>query len=255
MIKSLVSAFLMYSKIPMPQIEWKEENRRYSLGFFPLVGAVEGTLLCLWRVFCNFTGAGQLIFSAVSVLIPVMVTGGIHIDGFCDVTDAVSSYGDKDKRLKIMSDSHVGAFAVMHLCLYFLLQTALFSEVHEVKQTVFISLGYVLSRALSGLSAVLFRSAKKDGALQDFVRPSDKKVTIAMEILFLLVSVFTITFIYPLTGILCTVASFGVLFFCRRTAYRDFGGITGDVCGWFLQICEIFFLGVFVICKLLKVII
>ena len=59
MIKSLISAFLMYSRIPMPQIEWKEENRRYALGFFPLVGAVIGGMLILWRCLCNILGFSQ----------------------------------------------------------------------------------------------------------------------------------------------------------------------------------------------------
>ncbi|MBQ1398379.1 MAG: adenosylcobinamide-GDP ribazoletransferase, partial [Clostridia bacterium] len=45
MIHSFFSAFLMYTRIPMPQVEWREENRRYSLCFFPLCGAVIGGLL------------------------------------------------------------------------------------------------------------------------------------------------------------------------------------------------------------------
>ena len=109
MLRSLFSAFLMYSRIPVPKVEWKEENRRYSLGFFPLVGAVSGGLLILWRIFCSFSGAGQIIFAAGAVLLPVAVTGGIHIDGFCDVTDARSSYADKKKRLEILSDPHIGS--------------------------------------------------------------------------------------------------------------------------------------------------
>ena len=37
----------MYSRIPAPKVEWKEENRRYALGFFPLVGAVIGAFILL----------------------------------------------------------------------------------------------------------------------------------------------------------------------------------------------------------------
>ena len=103
MLRSLLSAFLMYSRIPVPQVEWKEENRRYSLGFFPLVGAVTGGLVFLWRLLCGNISAGPWIFAAGAVLIPVLVTGGIHLDGFCDVTDAKASYGDREKKLEIMA--------------------------------------------------------------------------------------------------------------------------------------------------------
>ena len=46
-LRSFASAFLMYSRIPMPQVEWKEENRRYALCFFPLIGAVIGAVFIL----------------------------------------------------------------------------------------------------------------------------------------------------------------------------------------------------------------
>ena len=47
---NLVAAFTMYSKIPMPNIELTEENTKYSLCFFPLVGVVIGAILCGWRI-------------------------------------------------------------------------------------------------------------------------------------------------------------------------------------------------------------
>ena len=50
---------------------------------------------------------------------PVAVTGGIHLDGYADTSDALSSYGDREKKLEILKDSHCGAFAVIRLCSYF----------------------------------------------------------------------------------------------------------------------------------------
>ena len=34
-LRSLAMAFLMYSRVPMPQVEWKDENMAYATGFFP----------------------------------------------------------------------------------------------------------------------------------------------------------------------------------------------------------------------------
>lgn len=251
MLRSLFSAFLMYSRIPMPKCEWKEENRRYSLGFFPLVGAVVGAFIILWRLLCDRLETGQFIFSVGAVFLPVLVTGGIHIDGFCDVTDARSSYADQKKRLEILSDSHIGSFAVMWICLYFLIQTALFSKIVSIKEAAFIACGYVLSRAISGLSAMLFKAAKNNGTLQSFVKPSYKKITICMELFFIAVSAITMIILYPLHGIACITASGIVLLYCKRIAYKEFGGYTGDICGWFLQLCEIVFIAVFVFLKLI----
>lgn len=239
MLRSLCSAFLMYSRIPVPKVEWKEENRRYALGFFPLIGAVIGGLLILWRIVCDRLCIGQLLFAAGAVFLPVLVTGGIHLDGFCDVCDARASYADREKRLEIMSDSHIGSFAVMKLCLYLILQTAFFTQVPSVKPAAVIACGYVLSRALSGLTAVTFKSAKSDGALQSFVRPAHKRLTIAMDVFFAVLSSAATVFLLPVQGISAVLAAAVVLAYHRYSSYRDFGGITGDLCGWFLQMCEI----------------
>ncbi len=242
MLRSLLSAFLMYSRIPVPKVEWKEENRRYALGFFPLVGAVTGGLLILWRIVCNCLDIGQFLFSAGAVFLPILVTGGIHLDGFCDVNDARASYADKEKRLEIMSDPHIGSFAVMKLCIYLIMQTALFSQVVSVKTSAVIACGYVLSRALSGLTAVKLKSAKSGGTLQSFVRPAHRNITIAMEVFFIAASVSASLIISPVQGISAALTAALVLIFHRYAAYRDFGGITGDLCGWFLQVCEILML-------------
>ena len=239
MLKSLVSAFLMYSRIPMPQVEWKEENRRYALGWFPLIGTVIGGLLLLWRLFCTRFGCGQMLFAAVAVLLPVLITGGIHLDGFCDVTDARASYADKEKRLKIMSDPHIGSFAVIRVCLYLILQTALFTQISDIRSTAVIACGYVVSRSLSGLSAVTFRCAKKDGTLQDFVKPSHRSITFGMVSAFSAASFAVMIFESYAQG--CAALGCAVLCFLyyRYIAHKDFGGTTGDLCGWFLQLCEI----------------
>ena len=120
MLKSLISAFLMYSRIPMPQIGWTEENRRYALCWFPMIGLVNGGLLLGWYWLAAQFSLSSLLFGVIAVCIPLLVTGGIHLDGFCDVEDARASCAEKSRKLEIMSDPHIGSFAVMHLVLYLL---------------------------------------------------------------------------------------------------------------------------------------
>ena len=239
MLKSLVSAFLMYSRIPMPQVEWKKENRRYTLGWFPLIGAVIGGLLLLWRLFCTRFGCGQMLFAAVAVLLPVLITGGIHLDGFCDVTDARASYADREKRIKIMSDPHIGSFAVIRVCLYLILQTALFTQISTLRQTLFVSFGYILSRAGSALSAVTFKNAKQEGTLQSFVNPSHKTVTLCMVTIWGCIAVSGMMVSELRSAIFAIIVAVCVWLHYKSVAYREFGGTTGDLCGWFLQRCEL----------------
>lgn len=253
LLKSLFSAFLMYSRIPMPKVEWKEENRRYVFCFFPLIGAVIGGLFLLWGLLCKRLGFSTFLYGAVSSLIPIIVTGGIHIDGFCDVTDAKSSYGDREKRLEIMKDSHIGAFAVINLCIYMIVQTALFSQINNFKTAVIVALGFVLSRSMSGFSAVTFKSAKSEGSLQSFVKPAHKKITVSVTALSALLCFCGMIVTDRFSGIAVTVTALCVMFYYRKFSYKTFGGITGDLCGWFLQLCEIWVLASVVISDSLEV--
>lgn len=239
MLKSLFSAFLMYSRIPMPKVEWREENRRYSLGFFPLVGLVTGVLLTLWYLLSDYLGINSLLFAAVSTYLPIFVTGGIHLDGYCDFTDASSSYAAKEKRLEIMSDPHIGSFAATRACLYLILQTALFSQISSLSSVICAACIFVLSRALSGILAVTQPSARSGGSLQSFVKPSHKRTVIGMEIFFITASAAGMIISAPISGTAAVIAAFITVTYCRYTALKRLGGFTGDVCGWFLQLCEI----------------
>ena len=113
-------AFAMFSKIPMPQAEWTEENMRYMLCFFPFVGAAAGILTLGVNWLGEYFGFGTGFMAMALILVPVFVTGGIHVDGLLDTSDALSSWRDREKRLEILKDSHAGAFAVITACVYFL---------------------------------------------------------------------------------------------------------------------------------------
>ena len=128
---SLVIAFSMYSKIPMPRVEWTEENRKYAICFFPLVGLVTGGLCYVWFLICGHLQAGTLLFSAGMAAIPLFLTGGIHVDGFMDTMDAMHSYLPREEKLRILKDSHIGAFSVICLLGYYLTYLGWISELRS----------------------------------------------------------------------------------------------------------------------------
>lgn len=252
MLKSLISAFAMYSKIPVPEIEWNEKNHRYSLCFFPLIGLATGLLEYLWGTFCYIFQIGTLLYSAVSVIIPVIVTGGIHLDGFCDVLDAKYSYADRNRKLEIMKDSRVGAFALIGLVSYFIVQSGLYSEITSEHAFISSSIIFVISRALSGIAAVTLKCAKKSGTLQSFSEPADRKITIGVLISVYILCIALLIYLDTLCGISVFTVSILSFAYYRSFSYKTFGGITGDLEGYFLQISEISMLASIVLCDILE---
>ena len=59
--RALVIAFSTYSRVPMPQVEWTDENRRYAMCFFPLIGALVGLAVWGWLALCDALGCGAFL--------------------------------------------------------------------------------------------------------------------------------------------------------------------------------------------------
>ena len=120
MFNSLCIAFATWSRLPTPRADWDERSLRYAVCFFPLIGVVIGALEYGWLLLAGLLGCPAVLRGAVAAALPLLVTGGIHADGFCDTVDALSSHADREKMLAILKDSHCGAFAVIFFALWLL---------------------------------------------------------------------------------------------------------------------------------------
>ena len=231
-------AFSMYSRIPVPQTAWTQEGLREVFCFFPLVGAVVGGALWGWLWLAQRLGLGAVLTAAVATALPLLCTGGIHLDGFCDTVDALSSHGDREKKLAILKDPHVGAFAVMGCGAYLLLTFGLWSEYRfNPRGTAALALGWVLSRSLSGLSVVTFPKARREGLASTFAQASQRHVAVVLAAWALACAGGMLWWELEVGGA-CLAAALLVFCYYRHVALGQFGGVTGDLAGWFLQLCE-----------------
>ena len=133
----------------------------------------------------------------------------------------------------------MGAFAVIDLAIYLLIQTALFAELRNTSAMLCAAPVFVLSRSFSGLAAVTLKCAKKTGTLQDFSLPAHKKITVTVLSCTAVLSAVLMALASPAVGISAAVGGILSFAYYRSFSYKRFGGITGDLEGWFLQICEL----------------
>lgn len=237
-LETVAVAFAMFSAIPMPQFAWNARNMKYSLCAFPLVGAVIALALWSWELFCARFLLPAILRGAELCLLPVLITGGIHLDGYADTCDALASHSGIEKRQEILKDPHLGAFAAIRLCVYFLADFALWTSTENLRLPVLLGL-FCLSRALSGLALTLFPLRPGSGLARSFAEASDRKrvrtvLTVSAVLLALLL-------ISQRAGETVLVAGLVFLYY-RRMCVKDFGGLSGDLAGWFLQTAELWML-------------
>lgn len=240
-IQTILVAFSMFSSLPVPFISWTEKNTKYMLLAFPLVGLLCGFLFVSASVFFTFLNFSNLFQSVFLVFLPILLTGGIHLDGYADTLDAQSCHQTKEKKLEILSDPHVGLFAVLGLISYLFLFIAVLYELEKTTDFYpFFFCVFVISRCISGILVVQLPSAKKTGLANTFGKQAEKKwVTLG-----LLCYLFLCFFYLMRKNSGCTlfllVSVFLVLAHWFLKIYQEYQGITGDLSGYLSQKIEFY---------------
>lgn len=237
-IKSFFIAVSMYSKIPVSQFAWGEEDMGYIFCFFPWIGALIGVCIYGWNMLCESCGIGALCRVAVTATIPLFITGGLHVDGFMDTMDAIHSYQTKERKLEILKDSHIGAFSVIMLAAYGLVFLGAFSEIAEDAVLKVLCCGFILSRCLCGISALSFPLAKKEGTLSLFVNCSQGKMVKTFLYLQSAACIGSMLYWSLSAGLLVAGAALFSLIYYYYRSRKELGGVTGDTAGYFILLCE-----------------
>ncbi len=238
---SCKAAFAMFSKIPVPMVDWNKENMKYMMCFFPFVGAVIGVLT--WLTGCvlgNHVKLESFFLTVILTVIPVVITGGIHVDGLLDTSDALSSWQERTRRLEILKDSHAGAFAVITACVYFILWLGAWSQLqNNPKGICIMSMGYMMSRCLSGIGVITFPKAKSDGTVAEFSRNASEITARNILMVMFVILMALMLWVSPVMGVLAVLSALLVFWWYHHMAMKYFGGTTGDLSGFFLCICEV----------------
>ena len=236
-VETIAVAFSMFSKIPMPQFEWNEKNMKYTMVAFPVIGFVIGSFCHGFALVMSYFPIPKMIQAIFLCSIPLWLTGGIHFDGFMDTTDAIASYRTRDRKLEIMKDPHVGSFAVVHAGLMLLWNFACWYSLENPEWFMLIGI-FMMSRALSGLAVCCFPMAKDTGLAHTFQSESSRGM--CRTVLFAILMGIAIGFIlvYGIAGAITSAIGWVMYLIYYIFGKKAFGGITGDLAGWFVTVTE-----------------
>ena len=222
------------------QTVWTAEDFGRSTRFFPLVGLVLGICYALAAWILVSVLGMRALTAALLLILPLLLTGGLHADGFMDTADGVFSGRERERKLEIMKDSRVGSFGVVAFVLLMFLQFALLLDMSPPLLVPVFFVMPIIGRMAMVLAVSCFPYARADGMGKTFADMADRG-TVAIA------AVTASVLVIPI-GLLATLALvLGIVFallFCRwMTAIL--GGVTGDVYGAATVLTETIVLAVF----------
>ena len=113
------------------------------------------------------------------------------------------------------------------------------SEFNTREEGILLAIGFILSRTLSGLALVFFPAAKKTGTLYSFAVTADRNRVRFVLILWLIFSFLVGSFVDWKRWLGIGIANTCLFLYYKWKSQKEFGGITGDLAGWFLALSEL----------------
>jgi cobalamin synthase len=140
---------------------------RAAFDWFPVVGALLGLVLgAIW--WATHGPLGPLASAALVVAADLALTGALHFDGLLDSADGLLPHLPLVRRLAVMADPHIGAFAVATGATTLLLRTAALATLGSARPLLLAAL-WCLSRTAMTVTALTIRYARAHGLASSFL--------------------------------------------------------------------------------------
>jgi adenosylcobinamide-GDP ribazoletransferase len=247
-LKRFVLMIQFLTTIPLRMnLNVTQEDYGKGLVFAPVVGLIIGGVLAgawfvLDKVFPPFVTA------VLIVVIYMLLTGGLHLDGLGDTFDGLFSNKPRDRMLEIMRDSRVGTNAVLAIAAVLLLDIAFLTSFDKyviLKVLLLMPVAGRIGSLISSSVSVYARSG--EGLGKSFIDYCG-----AREILVGLIAFFLIFYLSAgVPGVIIAVVPPATAFITVKLFSRKIDGATGDILG---AVCEInqtvFLIAVFLLLKL-----
>lgn len=237
-MRSFLLTLGFLSIIPSPKLrEGDLEKLSRSMFLFPLVGALLGSLLVLFFLLCRSWLFG-LFLDSMLVMLLVIFTRALHLDGLADTFDATLGSKDKAEALRIMGDSGIGAFGVISLIFVILLKVVLLNSLSFELKPAALVLAPVFGRWAMVFGAAFFPPAKEKGLGYLFARHTGPGQFLIASVPTFAIALLCLRW-YSVIVILSSLSFVAVLAY---SLMRKVGGVSGDILGALSELSEVWVL-------------
>ena len=208
-----------------------EKQLANSTLFYPVIGLLIGSILVISSFL--LTNVSIQIQAAILLIMWVMLTGALHLDGLADCADAwVGGLGDKQRSLAIMKDPAAGPVAVVSLVLLLLLKWLLITTILERQMPYVLILIPMLGRIAILLLMSFTHYARVDGLANTIIENLPYNFVKLISLIGVIIGIYYLA----IAPIICMLV---MLFLIAFQANKRLGGVTGDVYGAAVELVEI----------------
>jgi adenosylcobinamide-GDP ribazoletransferase len=233
-MSSFFAALQFLTIIPGPKnlasVDWG-----WAAIFFPIIGLLLGAVLVLFDFPLRLLASPGLCGAAL-VTILAFLTRGFHLDGLSDTFDGLGGGGDRNRMLKIMDDSHVGAFGMIAVLLVLILKIEAIQSTDTDRWRVLLA-APILSRWAMVLLGYRALAAKPGLGSSLIGHLETKHVALAS-----LVAIILVTVILRVRGLALIFLTALFTWLVKAYFHRRLGGISGDIFGAVSELTETFVL-------------
>ncbi len=240
MMDSLILIFQFLTRLPIPiAVAADQKTFKKGIYFFTVVGMVLGAILLVAEAGLNVLQLDAWSNAVILVIIHIIMTGGLHLDGVADTADALFSNRPKARMLEILRDSRIGSNGVLALLINLSLKTVGLHFIIVQNYTLALLAMPIIGRFCVVLSFYWGKTPRSSGMGNFFIGNAaigHVLVNALLPLSLLLVCEWQLTLLSAL--IICIFYVVLVI----RWSTRKIDGITGDLLGFIIETSEVMFL-------------
>lgn len=215
----------------------KPEELASSMAFFPLVGLLLGIILAISNILLLKILPASIV-DAILIGELILLTRGLHIDGFVDTIDGLAGGKTKEDILHIMRDHRVGALGVVGVVMLLMIKYISLNSVPPASKNLALIAMPMISRWLQVPFTNMLSYARQDGMGKAFVEGVKGRQVGIATIFTALALIFFFKFNSTLIIGLMAIVTYLIGLYFKKIL----GGITGDVIGAVSEVNEVLFL-------------
>ena len=234
-IEDISLATALLTRVPMPHPDGAApQGLARAQRAFPLVGGMIGLLIGLADLLLLKFGIPALAAAALALGAGAALTGALHEDGLADVGDGFGGDRDRAAKLAIMRDSRLGTYGALVLLVGFSAKLAALASLPAATVVPSLIVAHALGRAALPVLAISLPFARDDGLGQSAGRP-EMTTAVTAVVIAVVIALLCLTAKEALLAIMATAAGAAAM---GGLAWRQIGGVTGDVFGAAEQVVE-----------------